>query len=280
MTITARFPGTCRKCGGRINPGDAIDWDKATRQTSHATCPAKGAARAPSAKPAATQTTPPPPAIERLAARYAGTCAGCGEAIKVGAQIEYHRSERAAYHLACADKAAEPAPHVVAFSARYEGDLPRPGHVFRTRQGKLLIIVRATARRVSQSEVDDQDDFRGGGDPFYELTAYCRDATEAEAAPVVAQEQAQIARATARKRLGEIELLVRQAENHVTGTAEFPPVDGVEPCAVSLSTTVILSVTSTGIWVRDSGYDWYDQWRIPYDADLATEIRALGEATK
>lgn len=40
MTIRARYPGRCSTCGGRINPGDEIEWDQRTRQTSHITCPA------------------------------------------------------------------------------------------------------------------------------------------------------------------------------------------------------------------------------------------------
>lgn len=193
MTITARFPGRCSRCGGAIQPGSQIDWDKSTRTTRHVTCPKANAAQTPAAKPVATTPAAPPPEIERLAARYAGTCAGCGRAIAVGAQIEYHRAERAAYHVACTGKAQEPAPITTSFTARHRDELPAAGHTFRTRQGKLLIIVRATASRVSQDEVDDQDDFRHGGDAFWELVAHCREATEAEAAPVLAREAADAA---------------------------------------------------------------------------------------
>jgi hypothetical protein len=28
--ITAKFAGTCRKCGGRIKVGDQIEWQKGT----------------------------------------------------------------------------------------------------------------------------------------------------------------------------------------------------------------------------------------------------------
>ena len=39
MTIRARYPGRCAKCGGAIKPGDEIDWDKATKRTEHVSCP-------------------------------------------------------------------------------------------------------------------------------------------------------------------------------------------------------------------------------------------------
>ena len=39
MTIRARYPGRCVKCGGRINPGDQIHWDPNTKATEHAECP-------------------------------------------------------------------------------------------------------------------------------------------------------------------------------------------------------------------------------------------------
>ncbi len=38
MTITAKFPGTCATCQGRIEPGQQIEWDKATKETSHSRC--------------------------------------------------------------------------------------------------------------------------------------------------------------------------------------------------------------------------------------------------
>ncbi len=49
MTITAKYPGKCYVCGQRIDPGEEIDWDKATRRTRHAVCP-----EAKAVEPAAT----------------------------------------------------------------------------------------------------------------------------------------------------------------------------------------------------------------------------------
>jgi hypothetical protein len=43
MTITAKYPGRCSKCGQAIRPGQQIEWNKNTRETFHVTCPGKAA---------------------------------------------------------------------------------------------------------------------------------------------------------------------------------------------------------------------------------------------
>ena len=45
MTITAKFPGTCKKCGGSIEAGEQIEW-AAGVGAAHLTCPEKAAAPA------------------------------------------------------------------------------------------------------------------------------------------------------------------------------------------------------------------------------------------
>jgi hypothetical protein len=40
MTITAKYPGTCRECGGRIQQGDRIEWEKGAG-AAHVECPAQ-----------------------------------------------------------------------------------------------------------------------------------------------------------------------------------------------------------------------------------------------
>jgi hypothetical protein len=40
MTITARYPSTCSRCGGRIQAGVQIEWDRDTRTAAHSgSCP-------------------------------------------------------------------------------------------------------------------------------------------------------------------------------------------------------------------------------------------------
>lgn len=39
MTMRARYPGRCSRCGGQIRPGDWIEWSPTTRIAQHARCP-------------------------------------------------------------------------------------------------------------------------------------------------------------------------------------------------------------------------------------------------
>ena len=37
MTITSKYPGRCRVCGGRFQAGDRIDWIRGS-QSAHTSC--------------------------------------------------------------------------------------------------------------------------------------------------------------------------------------------------------------------------------------------------
>jgi len=56
MTITAKFQGTCKKCGGKIAAGEQIEWSKG-QGSQHITCPAVSASNGP-AKAAPTPADP------------------------------------------------------------------------------------------------------------------------------------------------------------------------------------------------------------------------------
>ncbi len=63
MTITAKYPGTCRLCGGKIRPGQEIEWERGQKPV-HANCSSKSATA--TATPAAKATAPkaaPAPAV-------------------------------------------------------------------------------------------------------------------------------------------------------------------------------------------------------------------------
>jgi hypothetical protein len=49
VTITARYPGRCSECGGAIEPGQQIDWNRETGRTAHIECPK---AQTPTPRPA------------------------------------------------------------------------------------------------------------------------------------------------------------------------------------------------------------------------------------
>ncbi|HEY1437396.1 MAG TPA: DUF6011 domain-containing protein [Casimicrobiaceae bacterium] len=39
MTITSRFDGECKVCGGKIAAGDSVEWTKGEKGVAHAVCP-------------------------------------------------------------------------------------------------------------------------------------------------------------------------------------------------------------------------------------------------
>jgi hypothetical protein len=45
MTITARYPGKCNKCGGSIRVGEQIEWEKGVG-AKHIKCPETNQAQA------------------------------------------------------------------------------------------------------------------------------------------------------------------------------------------------------------------------------------------
>lgn len=49
MTITAKFPGKCRACGGAIHKGDAIEWQKG-QGAAHLNCSSSSQRESPAAE--------------------------------------------------------------------------------------------------------------------------------------------------------------------------------------------------------------------------------------
>ena len=227
MTIIAKFPGTCRKCGQAIKAGQEINWEKGAG-SEHVTCPTS------TTKPAtnAASTQPAPAGILKV------------------------------------------------FTSRDRGAIST-GYAFRTKDGQILTAIHVASRWISQREIDDQDDFRQGGDPFWEYRATCREATPEEAAPIIEKARVQAVRATARKRLDEIVERIRTAANHVTNmTARYPVVEGVESISMKLDTIHRIEVSGSGIWFHQSTYDDSYAWRIDYDETTAVEIRTLADAIR
>jgi DNA-directed RNA polymerase subunit RPC12/RpoP len=79
VTIIAQFPGTCPRCGGRIRPGERVEWAKGSPAV-HAGCAGTGrthrvAGGAPA--PAAAPGRAPAPAPARASAETR-TCWECG----------------------------------------------------------------------------------------------------------------------------------------------------------------------------------------------------------
>ena len=107
MTITARFPGCCSQCGGRIQAGEQIEWAKG-RPTRHATCPT--ATKRP-AEPDHLIALAPPRATGRN--RKPEACGRCGDWVKAGEGqlvrcvedsgcLEHH--DYSGWHVYCLDE--------------------------------------------------------------------------------------------------------------------------------------------------------------------------------
>lgn len=123
MTLVARYPGWCRKCGKRVQPGQAVEWDPKTRKVEHVTCPSN------EEKPKAqtglkTKTADPKPVqlpeelLRPGARRYAGpnrkpdSCDRCGKYLQPGEGVLVHCLEDSGcmkhfdfsgYHVFCLD---------------------------------------------------------------------------------------------------------------------------------------------------------------------------------
>lgn len=111
MTITAQYPGRCSKCGGRIEPGQQIDWDKSTRATRHVTCPTKQTSEA--SQPIALVAGGAQ--IPQGRNRKPGICDKCGQFLKPGQGILVRciedsgcpiHHDYSGWHVYCADEAA------------------------------------------------------------------------------------------------------------------------------------------------------------------------------
>jgi len=87
--MIAKYNGTCKTCGGKINAGDEINWTKATG-ASHVTC---GNAANPETKHVGNDGRGFP-------SKYAGTCIECGDNIAVGEMINYKKGAGAS-HVEC-----------------------------------------------------------------------------------------------------------------------------------------------------------------------------------
>lgn len=111
MTLTARYNGQCSKCGGRIEAGEQIEWDKASRKTSHTSCPSKPQKLSSGGAPEHLLASAPPSRTERTNKRadYCQTCgtwtsAGKGRLIycpEDSGCLEHH--DFSGYHVICLD---------------------------------------------------------------------------------------------------------------------------------------------------------------------------------
>ena len=94
MSITAKYPGKCTKCGGHIAAGEKIDWDRG-RGASHCNCPEH--------KPAAALATTGAAPVYAYTSGYAGSMGTVYEVIS-GDALTAEVERAAAHHNVSADE--------------------------------------------------------------------------------------------------------------------------------------------------------------------------------
>lgn len=258
-----------------------------------------------------------------MVAQYGGVCWVCQRKIRAGHRIDWDRERRRARHDGCevpaevaAAAAAEAgakqtAAHRVAFTGKHRGEGPGVGVSFRDWESGAVLTVVAR-----EEEYVDEDGMSFGlmADSGWSILCYCREASEAEAAPIVAAEEraAAASQRAARRReiardiqergerpwatpsgsLAEAEAALPEGERwRARVEVERLPVNGY----VVLNQRTIYGggdcfvVGAEHIWyVRANGADGDDwaasntalgiAWRVPFDQALADELMALDAA--
>jgi hypothetical protein len=259
MTIKmfAKYPGKCSVCGQRFAAGTEITWDSETRKTAHILCPAAAG------DPWYNGNIAPKTAVPKATAT----------APKADDEVKMY------------------------FVSHNRNGGPAIGTALKAKDGKIVTVVRKTARFVNQDEVDDMDDFSNGGRPYWSVTAYCRLATEDEAAPVLAA----IAKAEevkiAKKRVQEIKDMFVKSEFLAPKIPGGYILDGER----LIDTATVYGggdwfvIEDDSIWfVRNNGGDgdcWDLNnvrtggaggigWKLPMDEALVAELRKLDALLK
>jgi hypothetical protein len=119
VTITARYAGTCAECGGPIRPGDEVEWDRATRSTTHAACDTDTADGAPVTRTEHPPTTEQENALALFAtgesmAIEAGAGTGKTTTLMLLANSTDRRGQYVAFNKAIVTEASEKFPASVA----------------------------------------------------------------------------------------------------------------------------------------------------------------------
>jgi len=263
MTIRAKFPGTCPRCGQPIQVGDSIEWERG-RRARHTTCPQTESV----GEVASTEPT----------IRLRGG-SGYGDCGWDRGQVLPNPHVRRARALAAQHGVDDLAAHVRPW-------LDEP---------EYLVVVSTSSRYISE----DGMSFGVGDESGHVYSATCRAATEEESAALRAADEA--AAVQARQRT-EAEATRRALADEIRSRGEHPePTAGqIVPEGDVLSDRQDIYgggdwfvVGADWIWhVRNNGHDG-DDWsannvrtggagavgyRLAYDADLAERIRAMAAA--
>lgn len=286
MVIKAKYSGKCKRCGGRINPGDEIEWVRG-EGSSHVTCPDK---------PEPVKSEP-----RQMKSRFDSQCVKCGLKITAGEDIFYLKG-KGAWHADCtaakeeaAKKAAErkaKTPWSVGCGSGYggrpyvEGSVIRaPKRIIEEGGPKYLYVVKASEEYVRY----DGMSFGVGDESGYLFGADCREATAEEAAPLMERERKAAEKKAAEREIFEIERSIRENGECPEGHNE-PEGDYVLDTQNIYGGGDWFIIGAEHIWyVKNNGMDgdaWAHNnvrtggagaigWRVPFDASLAENIRRL-----
>lgn len=232
--------------------------------------------------------------MKLITARFNGLCAGCGKAITAGKTIAYDDATRLTYHPDCQAAATEPAPYRLSDGSGYGCEGYAPGQVLRPpdylrEQGYPDYVTAVRVGRRYYSE--DGTQFGVGDESGYVYWAQCREATPEEIAPLrAAAEQAKRAR-EARRRVKEIQTMI-------VAQGKRPADAGIVRGELLLDTQDVYGGGDWFVLQPEAGWIWYIQnngadgddwsrnnvgtggagaigWRIPFDEELAEELRQL-----
>jgi len=240
-----------------------------------------------------------------MQAKFAGKCGKCGRAIRVGDPIDWSR-DSGARHLSCLGAAGDAraratpvrTPAAPRKAGTHDGAVEqlqswedgRPvaskeiGRTFRVGKrggkvaGQIVTVIGAeVGDRVSAEDAEDMGHYDGGG---YPLTTWVRLATEAEAAPILAAEQAKAQVATARAELRRRhDEGLRQHGDSLPPQREGGTLYSLATACGETTTTVSVTLYADGsaVWYHGGYYDDYrSTWGVTQDA--AEVLALLGQA--
>lgn len=227
--------------------------------------------------------------MSTIRSRYGGTCSECGRTIPADTAVEWDRASRQIRHVKCPVSLPPVPPGAVrqTMTGETKYEAPAVGHVFRDRPtGQILTVLRVTARYIREDGMSFGLMDESGW--LFDLT--CRPATDAEAAPILAAEQAAETKRRAKHRATEIARQIQERGERPAGSHT------TEGERILDSQTLYgggnwFAVGREHIWYCQNnggdGDDWSRNnvrtggagaigWRIPFDQDLADELIALG----
>ena len=284
MTIIAKYPGKCKKCGGRINVGDKIEWTKG-EGAAHVECPAN--------------PEPYRPEPRKMVSRFDSTCVECGLKIKAGEDI-YYLKGKGAWHVDCSQakeeerKERQAAPYRVSVGEGYGGSPFTPGQVIEAPEYlqekgiEYLTVITTTETYFAY----DGMSFGVGDESGYLYQADCREATPEEAAPLKEKKRAAEEKRKAAAELEEIKATIKN-------DGERPGGDNIVDGEVVCEQGHHLKIYGGGTWfVIEKDGIWYIEnnggdgdnwelnnvrtggagaigWRVPFDETLAGRLRKI-----